>query len=36
VIFAGTGSAAAPSVEEQRQSASGHPHFGQIRPFPVE
>src|SRR5688500_5729816 len=34
-IFAGTGSAAA-RFEEQRQSVSGQPHFGHIRPEALE
>ena len=36
VIFAGTGVSAAFDPDEQRQSASGQPHFGQTRPVRVE
>lgn len=35
VIFAGTGSVAGRDFE-QWQSAAGHPHIGQTRPFPLE
>ena len=36
VIFAGTGASAALTFDEQWQSASGQPHFGQTRPVRVE
>jgi hypothetical protein len=36
VIFAGTASSGAASRDEQRQSAAGQPHFGHVRPDPVE
>jgi hypothetical protein len=36
VIFAGTGASAAFICDEQRQSVSGQPHFGQTRPVRVE
>ena len=36
VIFAGIGSSGAGSDRAQWQSAAGHPHFAQIRPFSLE
>jgi hypothetical protein len=34
--FGGIGSSGATSFDEQRQSDSGQPHFGQVRPPELE
>ena len=36
VIFAGMGASAGVRFDEQRQSDSGQPHFGHVRPVAVE